>query len=258
MKKKRFKPIHIITIVIAALVLFCASVCGGVLLYQVVKGNVNFATSNSVSKEQQDVTEITENTQQDYDETVESTEEGAKSTEATQKKTEKSNATEKASDKTQSTEKATSQQKATEEKSDAIEEIVVDTNNPKPSNNSKKILKVNGVKCNVGDTISVALNLKTPQSLVNFQGYTTYDNQYLECTNVKCNVNGYTNILESEIRYNGSDISTGFDFTQYGTLYVAEFKVLKNGSTNIDNIFQVLSDNTVDENDCVVDLVIYN
>lgn len=142
--------------------------------------------------------------------------------------------------------------------SDAVQEIVPETN---ATHSSKKVLKVNGVDCYVGDTITVALNIETPEVLMNFQGYTKYDDQYLEFVGVEANVNGLFNDHESCIYYNGSDINKGFDFTEKGTMYTATFKVKKAGSTGIVNTIEVLTDlkdKVVNPKDAIITIGIYN
>lgn len=118
--------------------------------------------------------------------------------------------------------------------------VVKPTQNP--SHNSKDVLTVNGTKCYVGDNITIAVNLKTPVVLENFQGTTSYDNSYLKFVNAQANTNGLVNDHESVIYYNGSNISTGFDFTKNGTIYTATFKVLKKGSTKVTNDIEILTE----------------
>lgn len=140
---------------------------------------------------------------------------------------------------------------------DAIPVVEPTTNS---NHNSTEVCKINGTKCYVGDTITVALNVKTPKVLVNFQGYTEYDSSYLKFVSAKANVNGLVNDHNSAIYYNGSDISRGFDFTNTGTLYTATFKVKKAGSTTIKNIMQVLTDmndTPVKESDCTISVKVY-
>lgn len=141
--------------------------------------------------------------------------------------------------------------------SEAIPVVEPTTNS---NHNSTEVCKINGTKCYVGDTITVALNVKTPKVLINFQGYTEYDSSYLKFVSAKANVNGLVNNHESVIYYNGSDISRGFDFTNTGTLYTATFKVQKSGSTTIKNIMQVLTDmndTPVKESDCTISVKVY-
>lgn len=135
----------------------------------------------------------------------------------------------------------------------------------KPDSNSshasKDVCLVNGTKCYVGDTITIALNIKTPKVLENFQGFTEYDSEYLKFESAKANVSGLVNNHESTIYYNGSNISTGFDFTSTGTLYTATFKVLKKGETSIKNTMEILTDMkdvAVSPDKCTISIKVYN
>lgn len=79
-------------------------------------------------------------------------------------------------------------------------------------NNKAKVCKINGTNCNVGDTITVALNMKTPKVLVNFQGYTDFDSSNLKFVSAKINANGgLINCVNNTIYYNGSNISKGYE-----------------------------------------------
>ena len=99
---------------------------------------------------------------------------------------------------------------------------------------SEKVLKVNGKKVYVGDTITVTVDMTTPVVLVNYQGFTQYDSNVLKFVSAKSNSGGLTNNKDSAIYYNSSILS-GIDFTSGGTIYTAEFEVIGEGSTNINN-----------------------
>jgi hypothetical protein len=103
--------------------------------------------------------------------------------------------------------------------------------------------------------------MQTPKVLENFQGFTNYDDSYLEFVSIQGNVSGMFNNKDSVIYYNGSDIMKGFDFTKKGTLYTATFKVLKKGSTEITNTIEVMSDqnsNPVEPGTCEFEFGIFN
>ncbi len=104
---------------------------------------------------------------------------------------------------------------------------------------------INGTTCYVGDTISITLNLKSSKVLENYQGYSEFDSNYLSCKSVK-STTGITNHKGSKIYYNASVI-TGMDFTSGGTVYTAEFKIKKAGSTTLTNTFEFLTD--IDDKD---------
>lgn len=118
--------------------------------------------------------------------------------------------------------------------------ITVVTPEKNTSHKSDDKCMINGVKCYVGDTISITLNLKCSKTLVNYQGYTTFDTGYLKCSSTKANV-GIVNNKDEKIYYNASDIN-GMDFSNEGTIYTAKFTVKKAGSTSIKNTLQILTD----------------
>lgn len=157
------------------------------------------------------------------------------------------------SDKSASTSKTTkSTSKKTKSKTTASKEVTrsnvgdnpakVSVITPKKNTEHKSSDKcvINGTTCYVGDTISVTLNLKSSKVLENYQGYSEFDSNYLSCKSVK-STTGITNHKGSKIYYNASVI-TGMDFTSGGTVYTAEFKVKKSGSTAVKNTFELLTD----------------
>ena len=127
--------------------------------------------------------------------------------------------------------------KAVDSNEDVIS-IVTPKNNTSHKSDDK--CKINGVTCYVGDTISITLNLKCSKTLVNYQGYTNFDTDYLKCKSTKANV-GIVNNKDDKIYYNASDIN-GMDFSNEGTIYTAQFTVKKSGSTSIKNTLQILTD----------------
>jgi hypothetical protein len=157
--------------------------------------------------------------------------------------------------------KTSSSKSSSKSSSTSLDTISVVKPSTNTSHASEEVCTINGTKCYVGDTITVTLNLKTPKVLENFQGYTDYDSDYLKFVSAKANVNGLVNNNESTIYYNGSDITTGFDFTAKGTLYTAKFKVLKSGKTTIENTMQVLTDmndKAVSTDSCTISVEVYS
>ncbi|MEE3428678.1 MAG: hypothetical protein VZQ55_06905 [Ruminococcus sp.] len=162
------------------------------------------------------------------------------------------------SDKSASTSKTTkSTSKKTKSKTTASKEVtrsnvgdnpakvsvVTPEKNTKHKSSDKCV--INGTTCYVGDTISVTLNLKSSKVLENYQGYSEFDSNYLSCKSVK-STTGIANHKGSKIYYNASVI-TGMDFTSGGTVYTAEFKIKKAGSTTLTNTFELLTD--IDDKD---------
>ncbi len=146
--------------------------------------------------------------------------------------------------------------------SKATKAITVGCKSKNSDKNKANVCKINGTNCKVGDTITVALNMKTPKVLINFQGHTDFDSSYLKFVDANISVNGSViNCVNNSILYNGSNISKGYDFTTTGTLYTATFKVKKAGTTTIKNTMQVMSDMNLDsvkEKDCTISVKVYS
>lgn len=155
-----------------------------------------------------------------------------------------------------------SKSSSTKSKSSASngDKIPVRTPDTNSSHASSDVCTVNGVKCYVGDTITMTLNLKTPKVLVNYQGYTTFDDSKLKFVSSDSDAGALVNCKDGIIYYNAS-VLRGIDFTSSGTVYYAKFKVKKSGSVDISNTFQVLTDmddNPVNEGKCQVGIEIFN
>lgn len=270
LKKGRFSTTEKVLLIVLVVLMAAVVTVGAV----VIIGNVNranfeaenptiatastdedftFATDESTKSE--DKPEVTSSSKED--------EQGQKATDSTDVTTKRDAKTEKNTTATEpkATKKPTkpnnNSNNTSATTSEAIPVVEPTTNS---NHSSTEFCKINGTKCYVGDAITVALNLKTPKVLVNFQGYTEYDSSYLKFVSAKANVNGLVNDHNSAIYYNGSDISRGFDFTNTGTLYTATFKVKKAGTTTIKNIMQVLTDMNdapVKESDCKISVKVY-
>lgn len=254
MKNNKLSKGQIIAIVLVAIVMIIAVVVGVVVLS---KGD----GLNPKPTEQETTVATTENSETEPEKETQKVTETQAQTE-TEKTTDvpKNNQTQKPNTNNEnSTQTPNNSQNETNAKpDDIIDEIVLEDEYEEPKDN--KTLVVNGVKCKVGDTITMVVNLKTPKKLCNFQGSTNYDTNFLKCTKTEINVNGMINDKGGAILYNGSDIGKGYNFTGYGTLYLAEFKVLKSGTTDITNDFEVLTgidDKTIQPYECTTDLVIY-
>jgi hypothetical protein len=141
------------------------------------------------------------------------------------------------------------------------DKIPVYTPSENTSHVSEEICTVNGKKCHVGDTITMTLNLKTPVVLVNYQGYTTFDNGILEFKKADSESGALINCKGGKIFYNSSVLS-GLDFTSTGTVYYAKFKVKKAGDVTIENVFEVMSalkdDSQVPLSQCTIGIEIFD
>lgn len=142
-----------------------------------------------------------------------------------------------------SSSKSTSSSTSSKVKGDKVKRVVPEEHT---KHKSTSTLKINGKTCYVGDTISVVLNLKSQKSLINYQGTTKFDNQYLKLKTVKSNSIGLASAKDAEIMYNASTLN-GMNFSETGTIYTATFEVLKSGSTNINNDLEIISE-LVDNN----------
>lgn len=120
------------------------------------------------------------------------------------------------------------------------QKILLVTPKVNKTHKSKDKCIINGTTCYVGDTIKITVNLKYSEILENYQGYTTFDSEYLSCKSVKANI-GLANNDGNKIYFNAS-VLTGLDFTSNGTIYSAEFKVKKSGSSKITNTMEIITD----------------
>lgn len=109
------------------------------------------------------------------------------------------------------------------------------------SHASKKELKVNGTTCYVGDTISVVLNITSQKSIVNYQGTMGFDTKYLKLKETKSNSIGLVNGGANEIMFNASSIN-GMNFSETGTVFTATFEVLAEGSTELKDNMEIISE----------------
>ena len=267
MKKRTFTTVEKVALAVIA-TLIVAAICVGVVL---IVGNTNKANEEIRNSEHTTVETITEaqvETETNADSTekmAEGNTENKTTSKTTSSKTTSSNQNnsdstkpDKTTSKTTSSSNTTSNNKQPNNKQPIKPEIIEpDTNK---NHNSEKVCTVNGTKCYVGDTITVTVNLKTPVILENYQGYTEFDSSYLDYVNIEMNSGGVYNEKDSVIYYNASILS-GIDFTSEGTIFTATFKVKKEGSTEIKNTIQILTDvndKAVDFNQCKEEVNIYS
>lgn len=253
MEKRPFTRTEKIALVVIAALMAVVAVAGAVLIVR----NVHQANELSAATEHTTVEYTLPETEPDTT-TADETEHIAD--DKTSSKTSKSEASEKssttsvskksssaskstktsaASSKTSSKASSKTSSKTSSDSSSKISKVTPATS---ATHASKKVCTINGQKCYVGDTITVALNLKTPVVLINYQGELSFDSDKLEYVEAKSASGGMVNLYDTEtIRYNASVLS-GLDFTSGGTVLTAKFKVKDEGSAAIENTFQVLSD----------------
>lgn len=101
---------------------------------------------------------------------------------------------------------------------------------------SSDSLNIDGESFNVGDTVTCIMNVKTPGVAENYQATLTYDGDYLEVTKAKlvgdATSGGIINYKNpGVIKFNGSNISSGYDYTDGGAFLEITYKVKDSGST---------------------------
>lgn len=95
---------------------------------------------------------------------------------------------------------------------------------------------LDGHKFAVGDTVTCVYKLYAPEVLENYQGYISYDTKYLSVKSAKlegpAKSSGLLNYkLNGKIKFNGSNISTGYDYTDTGNFIVVNYEIKAAGST---------------------------
>lgn len=95
---------------------------------------------------------------------------------------------------------------------------------------------LDGHKFAVGDTVTCVYKLYAPEVLENYQGYISYDTKYLSVKSAKLDgpakSSGLLNYkLNGKIKFNGSNIATGYDYTDTGSFIVVNYEIKAAGST---------------------------
>lgn len=119
-----------------------------------------------------------------------------------------------------------------------------DSNNSSSSNSSSdnktvsssKALTIDGKKVSKGSTVTCVYKLKSPEALENYQASIKYDSKYLKVTSAKLSEEarggGILNFkLDGEIKFNGSNISSGYDYENGGEFLTVTYEALATGST---------------------------
>ncbi len=101
---------------------------------------------------------------------------------------------------------------------------------------SSKVCTLDGKKYNVGDTVTCVFYLTTPKVLENYQATIRYDSKYLKVQSAKLNApasyGGILNFkLSNRIEFNGTNISSGFDYTKGGEFLTVTYEIVSAGST---------------------------
>lgn len=121
------------------------------------------------------------------------------------------------------------------------------SDNGNSSNNNKgNSLSVDGHNYSKGDTVTVTYSLKSTKVLANFQGTVKYDSSKLKVkTSILQKPANASSIINSKtagvINFNGSDITTGYDYTNGGDLLVVTYEVTGTGSASTSFVWQSAS-----------------
>jgi len=106
-----------------------------------------------------------------------------------------------------------------------------------------------------GQTVTVTYSVKSTVVLTNYQAKITYDSSKLKVKSAQlqkpATTNGVINAkVAGQINFNGSDISTGYDYTKGGELVVVTFEATSDGSSKVDWLWQSAS--TLDDKNNIV------
>jgi hypothetical protein len=102
--------------------------------------------------------------------------------------------------------------------------------------NSSEVLSIDGNKFHVGDTVTCKIKITTPDVLENYQAELNYDTNYLKVNKAvlvsPAKSGGIINYKsEGSVKFNGSNIGDGYDYTSGGTIVEVTFEVVASGST---------------------------
>lgn len=126
-----------------------------------------------------------------------------------------------------------------------------DTSNNDSDNKSSDTLSVDGHDYKKGDTVTVTYTVKSTKVLANFQGTITYDSSKLKVKKAELQSPVKSNSIVNAknagvIKFNGSDITSGYDFTNGGDLIVVTYEVTGTGSAKTSYLWESAS--TIENN----------
>ena len=106
-----------------------------------------------------------------------------------------------------------------------------------------------------GQTVTVTYSVKSTVVLTNYQAQITYDSSKLKVKSAllqkPATTNGIINAkIAGKINFNGSDITTGYDYTKGGEMVVVTFEATADGSSKVNWLWQSAS--TIDEKNNLV------
>lgn len=149
-----------------------------------------------------------------------------------------------------SAESSKAESKAETSKSEASSKTS-DNSSSKSDNNSGEILSIDGHDYKKGDTATVTYSVKSTKVLANFQATISYDSSKLKVKKAELQkpaaVNSIINAKNAGvIKFNGSDISTGYDYTNGGDFFVVTYEVTGTGSASTSFLWESAS--TIENN----------
>lgn len=112
-----------------------------------------------------------------------------------------------------------------------------DNNSSNSTNNNKSnTLSIDGKKFSKGSTVTCVYKLKSPEALENYQATIKYDSKYLKVKSAKLSEGARGGAilnfkLDGEIKFNGSNISSGYEYEKEGEFLTVTYEVLATGST---------------------------
>ena len=126
-----------------------------------------------------------------------------------------------------------------------------DTSKNDSGNKSSDTLSVDGHDYKKGDTVTVTYTVKSTKVLENFQGTITYDSSKLKVKKAELQSPVKSNSIVNAknagvIKFNGSDITSGYDFTNGGDLIVVTYEVTGTGSAKTSYLWESAS--TIENN----------
>lgn len=126
-----------------------------------------------------------------------------------------------------------------------------DTSKNDSGNKSSDTLSVDGHDYKKGDTVTVTYTVKSTKVLANFQGTITYDSSKLKVKKAELQSPVKSNSIVNAknagvIKFNGSDITSGYDFTNGGDLIVVIYEVTGTGSAKTSYLWESAS--TIENN----------
>lgn len=148
-----------------------------------------------------------------------------------------------------SSDSSKTESKAESSKNDASSKN--DTSKNDSGNKSSDTLSVDGHDYKKGDTVTVTYTVKSTKVLANFQGTITYDSSKLKVKKAELQSPVKSNSIVNAknagvIKFNGSDITSGYDFTNGGDLIVVTYEVTGTGSAKTSYLWESAS--TIENN----------